>query len=235
MRDSGGRSSDHGDSQGPSRRATAREDEAQTQNGDYEDDGTLVLHGRFPPETGARILSALDAAMEAHAAEQPASSGVARAKRPASRVGRRRMTRVRSLRSETGSASPERAFPLTSQVGRTRVGLWSTTIVTEGRYVYREAMFPTPVFRRAYDTLVERSAKWADPEYIRILHLSATTMQCEVEAALAALLEAEQVPEHAEVAVRVGSWRRPSCPEVRVVVPDLAVYDTLLEGREGRP
>ena len=39
----------------------------------YADDGTLVLHGRFPPETGARILSALDAAMEAHAAEQPAS------------------------------------------------------------------------------------------------------------------------------------------------------------------
>ncbi len=39
----------------------------------YEDDGRLVLHGRFPPETGARILSALDAAMEAHAAEQPAS------------------------------------------------------------------------------------------------------------------------------------------------------------------
>lgn len=38
----------------------------------YEDDGTLVLHGRFPPETGARILSALDAAMEAHAAELPA-------------------------------------------------------------------------------------------------------------------------------------------------------------------
>ena len=39
----------------------------------YEDDGALVLHGRFPPETGARILSALDAAMEAHAAEQPAA------------------------------------------------------------------------------------------------------------------------------------------------------------------
>ena len=39
----------------------------------YEEDGTLVLHGRCPPETGARILSALDAAMEAHAAEQPAS------------------------------------------------------------------------------------------------------------------------------------------------------------------
>ena len=28
----------------------------------YEDDCTLMLHGRFPPETGARFLSALDAA-----------------------------------------------------------------------------------------------------------------------------------------------------------------------------
>ena len=48
------------------------------------------------------------------------------------------------------------------------------------RYVYREAMFPSMVFRRAYDGLCERSQKWADLEYIRILHLAATTMQCEV-------------------------------------------------------
>ena len=39
----------------------------------HDDDGTVVLHGRFPPEMGARILSALDAAMAAHAAEQPAT------------------------------------------------------------------------------------------------------------------------------------------------------------------
>ena len=39
----------------------------------HEDDGTVVLHGRFPPEMGARILSALDAAMTAHAEEQPAA------------------------------------------------------------------------------------------------------------------------------------------------------------------
>ena len=37
------------------------------------DDGTVVLHGRFPPEMGARILAALDAAMAAHAEEQPAA------------------------------------------------------------------------------------------------------------------------------------------------------------------
>ena len=39
----------------------------------HEDDGTVVLHGRFPPEMGARILGALDAAMVAHAEEQPAA------------------------------------------------------------------------------------------------------------------------------------------------------------------
>ena len=39
----------------------------------HDDDGTVVLHGRFPPEMGARILSALDAAMAAHAEEQPAA------------------------------------------------------------------------------------------------------------------------------------------------------------------
>ena len=39
----------------------------------HENDGTVVLHGRLPPEMGARILSALDAAMAAHAAEQPAA------------------------------------------------------------------------------------------------------------------------------------------------------------------
>ena len=39
----------------------------------HEDDGTVVLHGRFPPEMGARILGALDAAMAAHEEEQPAA------------------------------------------------------------------------------------------------------------------------------------------------------------------
>ena len=39
----------------------------------HEDDGTVVLHGRFPPEMAARILGALEAAMGAHAVEQPAA------------------------------------------------------------------------------------------------------------------------------------------------------------------
>ena len=97
------------------------------------------------------------------------------------------------------------------------------------RYVYREAMFPTPVFRRAYDVLAERSEKWAELEYVRILYLAAMTMQCEVEAALKALLASDELPEHDAVLARVTPNHPLPCPQVRVVMPDLGIYDALLE------
>jgi transposase len=96
------------------------------------------------------------------------------------------------------------------------------------RYVYREALFPTLTFRRAYDALAERSEKWADLEYVRILHLAATTMECEVEAALAALLEAGQVPEYDIVKARVKPAAPLPAPEVHIRPPDLGAYDALL-------
>lgn len=101
------------------------------------------------------------------------------------------------------------------------------------RYVYREALFPTPVFRRAYDTLAERSQQWADLEYVRILYLAATTMQCEVEAALAALLEVGEIPEYEAVKAKVRPAEPSACPPVHVEVPDLGLYDALLETTEG--
>ena len=100
------------------------------------------------------------------------------------------------------------------------------------RYVYREAMFPSMVFRRAYDVLSERSERWADLEYIRILHLAATTMQCEVEAVLGAMLEAGEVPHFDTVKARTGAGQPPACPHVQVRTPDLATYDELLSGEE---
>ena len=59
------------------------------------------------------------------------------------------------------------------------------------RYRYREELFPSLIFRRAYDALTERLDAWkADLEYLRILHLAASTMEGDVEQALAHLLEA---------------------------------------------
>jgi hypothetical protein len=53
------------------------------------------------------------------------------------------------------------------------------------RYRYREELFPTLVFRRAYDALVGWRGERADVEYVRILHLAAATMESLVEKALA--------------------------------------------------
>jgi len=99
------------------------------------------------------------------------------------------------------------------------------------RYVYREALFPTLTFRRAYDVLAERSQKWADLEYVRILHLAATTMECQVETALGVLLEAGDLPEYDAVKARVKPAAPLAVPEVRVRLPDLAAYDVLLPGQ----
>jgi len=100
------------------------------------------------------------------------------------------------------------------------------------RYVYREAMFPTEVFRRAYDALAERSEKWADLEYVRVLHLAATTMQCEVEAALEVMLLAGELPEYESVKARVVPSEPQAAPEVHVSAPDLREYDALLQAEE---
>ena len=99
------------------------------------------------------------------------------------------------------------------------------------RYVYREALFPTLTFRCAYDVLAERSEKWADLEYVRILYLAATTMECEVEAALSALLETGEVPEHDAVKARVAPSSPLPVPEVHVDTPELSAYDALLESQ----
>jgi hypothetical protein len=63
------------------------------------------------------------------------------------------------------------------------------------RYVYREELYPSVTFRRAYDAIqaVQPGIK-GDVEYLRILHLAAATMESEVEAAVEVLLGLERTP-----------------------------------------
>ncbi|MDP6374548.1 MAG: IS21 family transposase, partial [Pseudomonadales bacterium] len=67
------------------------------------------------------------------------------------------------------------------------------------RYVYREALFPSLIFRRAYDALCDQMAHGADLEYLRILHLAATTMESKVAEALERLLDDAQLPRFEQV------------------------------------
>ena len=91
-------------------------------------------------------------------------------------------------------------------------------------------MFPTLHFRRAYDRLREWRGERADVEYVRILHLAATTMESNVDSALSLLLEAGEPFDYA--AVRdLAEPRPPEAPALGLAgKPDLKVYDGLLTG-----
>ena len=96
------------------------------------------------------------------------------------------------------------------------------------RYRFREQLFPTMHFRLTYDALRQWRGERADVEYVRILHLAATTMAATVDSALSLLLEAGESFDYAEV----RDLAEPKVPEAPVLVwsgkPDLKIYDRLL-------
>ena len=98
------------------------------------------------------------------------------------------------------------------------------------RYRYREALFPSLAFRYAFDALEERNGGRADLEYVRILHLAASTGESEVESVLVALLEQGDLRDFAQVraAIRPAHFEPPEC---QIDPPDLGVYDECI-GRE---
>ena len=97
------------------------------------------------------------------------------------------------------------------------------------RYRFREELFPTLTFRRAYDALCRCRGQRADVEYVRVLHLAASTMESQVDAALAELLERGEAFDYAAVQAAVTN-ERPTIPEIRIAPPDLTIYDRLVAG-----
>ena len=95
-------------------------------------------------------------------------------------------------------------------------------------YRYREDLFPTLLFRRAYDHLQQHCPGRADREYVRLLYLAASTAESEVETALGLLLEAEVVPTFDAVRDLVRLPQPPVLPPLSAPVLTLAPYDRLL-------
>jgi hypothetical protein len=98
-------------------------------------------------------------------------------------------------------------------------------------YRYRDELFPTTLFRQAYDRLRTDGTKRADRDYVRILHLAASTSETEVETALQIVLEAGKSPTFATVRDLVQVPTRQQVPAIEVPPLDLSTYDQLIPSR----
>jgi len=109
--------------------------------------------------------------------------------------------------------------------------IWSLVRKPGGfaRYVYREEMFPSVVFRRAYDALqTPHQGVKGDLEYLRILHLAASTLEADVESALALLFAESKAISADAVKAIVMTPARTEIPELETSPVDLFAYDALL-------
>jgi hypothetical protein len=100
------------------------------------------------------------------------------------------------------------------------------------QYRYRQELFPSSVFRIAYDTLVSQDAATADKEYLRLLHLAAQESETAVEATLRCLLTAGQPIVAEAVETLVKQPTAPAVPEVLIDAVDLRAFDNLLTEEE---
>ena len=109
--------------------------------------------------------------------------------------------------------------------------IWSLVRKPGGfaRYVYREEMFPSVVFRRAYDAIqTPHHGLKGDLEYLRILHLAAGTIEADVEAGLGLLLAAGKSITADAVKLLASAATAVDVPELVREPVDLGAYDALL-------
>jgi transposase InsO family protein len=96
-------------------------------------------------------------------------------------------------------------------------------------FKYREDLFPSLTFRRAYDALCKREGdRRGSLEYLRILHLAASTSESEVEAALELVLDEGTLCHMDQIKALVDSSGSLEPPQMAPPSVDLSCYDALL-------
>jgi len=98
------------------------------------------------------------------------------------------------------------------------------------RYVYRDEMFPTIAFRKAYDDIqAAKPGIKGDVEYLRILHLAASASESDVDdAPISQLASGVHVTADATKAIALKAGPQNSPPDISMPAVDLTVYDSLL-------
>jgi hypothetical protein len=97
------------------------------------------------------------------------------------------------------------------------------------RYRHREALFPSPVRHQALETLEKAlGPRKGEVAYLRLLHLAANTLESDVEAALALLMEAGEVPDPDRAKALLGMEKPAEVPAIEPLQVDLKEFDGLL-------
>jgi hypothetical protein len=98
-------------------------------------------------------------------------------------------------------------------------------------YRYRAELFPSSLFRVAYDRLKRQCGSSASKQYLKILELAAKESESLVERAIGRLCELEQTMSYEAVEALVQSGQKLAAPTaVSVDAVDLSTYDQLLDG-----
>jgi hypothetical protein len=154
---------------------------------------------------------------------------------PSRLIGASVLVRVRAETLEVYQGTAQLlTLPRLAGTGRVRIDyrhiIWSLARKPGAfaNYRYRDELFPSLVFRRAYDALVARRPERADREYVRVLHLAASATESEVEAALSLLLEQAVAPTLDAVRELVRPPDAALIPALTTAPLDLAVYDRLV-------
>ncbi len=92
-------------------------------------------------------------------------------------------------------------------------------------YVHREELFPSLIYRQAYDRLRVLQEHTADARYLQLLLLAAETEEARVAAALGELLRTAEPPLAATLRQRLQSDQAPML--IAPFTPDLTAYDQL--------
>jgi len=97
-------------------------------------------------------------------------------------------------------------------------------------YKYREEMFPSLVFRRAFDALQAQTPAKAVREYLRLLHLAASTSEAEVGNALELLLADGRLTGFDACRSLLPRAESDFAQLTSTPVVDLTAYDRLIAG-----
>ena len=98
------------------------------------------------------------------------------------------------------------------------------------RYKYREEMFPSLVFRRAFDALTNTNPAKASSQYLRILHLAASVSESEVASALELVLTEGQIPSFESVRALLPTRELDVTALGTPAKINLTEYDALIAG-----